>query len=559
MTRLLARSSLLLVVTAACGGQVVFVEEDGGGGSGGAEPSTTSSTKATTTATTTGSTGQTTGSSSSTGIQPSGENLVELPQGTVMQSGSFTVQAEPGTLGLSFVATTPNPFAQVSVTRQGAPSGATVIGAVVPSNGYEYSWFGAIAQSTPQVSHPETFPLAQGPWTFDAEADGSMTATIYRRQTNDGAFHGGVLDVNVFIPADFVSQEAVLAELQSAYSEWAGITLGDVRFFTVGSQYLTVDENNVFDYTAETAIAPSRPSLNLMLTISIEGQFSGAAGFSLGAPGAPTNPGSTMAGVVWMWIGDGFFDTIILRHEAGHFAGLFHTSEFEAGLGDALSDTPMCDDVMASFESCPDFDNIMFPTGGSGAQVFSPLQEKVIQGSSIYRGSFASGEAPMPPLITFGGADQDQGAGEHVDLAWTDMPSLPPADAEWRDGLPREVAVQLAGLGCPTGAPGDYYETLAAAGATDVAALFDVASAPNAPAYVRRRALGMIARLSPDSADVQSYLVSVAADVNEPSVLRAGALRSLREIAPASARDAASVVDAGGDLVVEQAIEAARR
>jgi hypothetical protein len=29
---------------------------------------------------------------------------------------------------------------------------------------------------------------------------------------------------------------------------------------------------------------------------------------------------------------------------AGHFAGLFHTSEFAPGYGDPLSDSPQCDD-----------------------------------------------------------------------------------------------------------------------------------------------------------------------------------------------------------------------
>lgn len=550
-------SSLVLAIAAGCGGNVVFVDEEGGGGTGERPPATGSTTQTTSSVSSTSA--QTTTSTVTTGPEPTGENLVELPQGSGIQEGTFSAQAEPGTLGLTFVATTQSQFAQVSVTRQGAPSGATVIGPVVPSNAYEYTWFGAIAQGTPQVSHPETFPLAQGTWTFDAQADAPMTATIWRRQTNDGAFHGGVLDVNVFIPGGFLSEDIVLAQLQAAYGDWAGITLGEVRFFPVGAGYLTVDENNIFDYTEETAVAPSRPSLNLMLTSAIEGQFSGAAGFSLGAPGAPTEPGSTMAGVVWMWIGDGFFDTIILRHEAGHFAGLFHTSEFEPGLGDSLTDTPFCDDVMSIFSACPDFDNIMFPTGGSGAQLFSPLQEKVIQGSTIYRGIYASGEAPMPPFITLDGPRREHGGAELADKAWILEAPRASHDGAWRERLAPEVALHLGGLGCPTGATNDYYDTLAAAGGNDVAALFDVASDPSAPTYVRRRAAGMLARLSPRSPGVRAYLAALAADENEPSVLRGGALRSLHEIAPERARAAAARIDPRDDRVVEQAVAAARR
>lgn len=549
-----AVSGLVLALAAGCGGNVVFV--DGDGGAGGASETTVSTTKAT--ATTTVSTAQTSSSTVSTGTGPSGENLVELPQGTGLPGGTFTVQAEPGTLGLTFVARSPGPFSEIQITRHAAPSGATVIGSSVPSNGYQFLWYGTIAASTPQVSHPETFPLAQGPWSWDVQTDSNITATIWRRQTNDGAFHGGVLDVNVFIPDAFVGQEQVLENIGLAYGDWAGITVGDVRFFEVGGQYLSVDENNVFDYLGETAVVPTRPSLNLLLTASIEGQFSGAAGFSLGAPGAPTEPGSTMSGVVWMWTADPFFDPIILRHEAGHYGGLFHTSEFEAGLGDSLDDTPLCSDVLGIGPSCPDYDFIMFPTGGSGAGIFSDLQQRVLHGSALYRGSFAQGEPPMPPLFTQGGEDQAE-----IQAAPRLHPRAPSTSAAhagaWRDRVVPEVAVHLAGIGCPNGSPLDYYETLGAAGGADLGAMIDIATDPGAPAYVRRRAIGMAARLAPSSLEVQALLGAIAEDENEPSMLRAGALRSLADVAPDRARATASMLAVDADPIVDQAVRTVGR
>lgn len=64
---------------------------------------------------------------------------------------------------------------------------------------------------------------------------------------------------------------------------------------------------------------------------------------------------------------------------AGHFAGLFHTSEFAPGYGDPLSDTPQCDDPATLLQACPDFGNAMFPGGLSTPGTLSPLQVRVVQ------------------------------------------------------------------------------------------------------------------------------------------------------------------------------------
>jgi hypothetical protein len=90
-------------------------------------------------------------------------------------------------------------------------------------------------------------------------------------------------------------------------------------------------------------------------------------------------------------------DATGLRHEAGHFAGLFHTSEFAPGYGDPLSDTPQCDDPATLLETCPDFGNAMFPGGLSTPGTLSPLQVRVVQASALYRGVYAPGEEPMEP------------------------------------------------------------------------------------------------------------------------------------------------------------------
>ena len=57
---------------------------------------------------------------------------------------------------------------------------------------------------------------------------------------------------------------------------------------------------------------------------------------------------------------------LAIVHETGHFLGLRHTSEVFTtnvvfGRTDPLDDTPVCDDIYAQLEQCPDYYNLMFP------------------------------------------------------------------------------------------------------------------------------------------------------------------------------------------------------
>ena len=57
---------------------------------------------------------------------------------------------------------------------------------------------------------------------------------------------------------------------------------------------------------------------------------------------------------------------LIIVHESAHFLGLRHTSElfnetYAFGRTDPLTDTPECPDVRSLVESCPDYENLMFP------------------------------------------------------------------------------------------------------------------------------------------------------------------------------------------------------
>lgn len=548
-----ALAPLLLLGTvssAACGGIVVFDEGEGGGGGGvGGAPSVTS--VVTTTSVTT------TVSSTST-VEPvggGGPNLVEEVLGEGVTNEGFEIPVDAQTLGITAMAVGASDFSQLEFQRLYAPSGALIVNEFLPSNGASWFWYGALAVAAPQISHPESFPLAEGSWRFDFQSSSPSKVSVWRRRTVDGAFHGGVLDVNVFIADDSVAEDYALSMLETAFTDFGGVTLGDVRFFTLPPGYGYVDENNMFDLAHETSVMPSRPALNIMAVNTIGGQLDGAAGFAYGVPGTPMLAGEEQSAVVWMVLYDSFFDPIILRHEAGHFAGLFHTSEFQAGLVDPLDDTPGCDDVLEQFDACPDWDYIMFPSGGSGAALFSPLQAEVIRGGALYRGSFAPGEPPMTPygpalksiepksagldgpralFAKLSTPDSREGARARARAASAASAKRPRASASTH-GLGRGAALHLEGIGClhEGSGLGDYYEQLEASGGLDAAALARVAEDASAPAHARRRALGGLARLAergqsagPDAAALEALVLRAA----EPSLVRVGALEALNRL-----------------------------
>jgi hypothetical protein len=90
-----------------------------------------------------------------------------------------------------------------------------------------------------------------------------------------------------------------------------------------------------------------------------------------------------------------------LAHEAGHFFGLSHLTEFDDRGNDPLDDTAECPgNSFETFANCPDANNIMAAAGAVSAPFASPLQKRVVQGSPIYR-AFLVDQPPkllLPPF-----------------------------------------------------------------------------------------------------------------------------------------------------------------
>jgi hypothetical protein len=81
----------------------------------------------------------------------------------------------------------------------------------------------------------------------------------------------------------------------------------------------------------------------------------------------------------------------------------------------------------------------------------------------------------------------------------------------------------------------------------DAGSWLTLALDPREPSLVRRRALGMAARLEPGSSSVRDVVAALAQAPGETSVVRSGALRTLARIAPQAARDVARPLAAEGD------------
>jgi len=564
---------LLASLVIGCGGKVVFVEDDGEGGSppgaggnGGAPITLVTSSGSTSTAT-----------STSTGVMATGgggPGLVEEVVSEDITSGLVSIDAPAGTLGITALATSDDTSAEMRFNQLIAPSGAVVLNGFVPSNTFEWLWYGALGHGTPQVDHPETFPFATGTWSFSFESSSPSRVGLWRRSTADGAFHGGVLDVNVFSPDGLLAESETLDSLAAAFSDWGGVELGNVTFYSVSDDYFIVDDDNLFALLEESKAATTRPALNVMATASIEGSLEGAAGYSVGIPGVGMWHGTHASAVIWMVLGKDY-DPTILRHEAGHFAGLFHTTEFAVGFGDALDDTPSCPDVNALLDSCPDYDFTMFPTGGSGLGFFSGKEAKVIQGSSLYRGVYEAGGQPMPPygppLDGFGASDPQQSQGRRASdeamaiarAGATSVGARDPSAEPWAAGLPGGAALSLTGIGCPMGAGSDYFAELASTGVADPigqSAMLRVLEDASAPNFVRRRAALMLGRLLEDERNdaIFGRLEALARDVAAPGLVRSAALRSLARVSLADAELVASDLGDDSDLHVARAAAALR-
>ncbi|MGK4004441.1 hypothetical protein WMF31_17530 [Sorangium sp. So ce1036] len=571
-----ARRGALLVAAAlaagACGGKVVVdgvapLEGEGAGGSApaggggafppGAPPASPSGAGV----------GDDLGEGGAPPIPPLVATEHHVPFGT-----PAPVAIPPGTLGFTAIARrdTPSPsFEPVGIKEIRDPEGTPLAA--------DYSIPGTLAffynqgigtAAVPQTGTTASVPLVPGIyWVTVGDGtseDPDLLAhlTVWRRQTLDGRFHGGIIDINAFIAGDAHPAEYVQQALRTAYQGYVGLRVGRITPHSLGREWERIDEENLPHVFEQTAGAPGRPALNVIVVSQLDGALLGASGATPSAPAVALEHGTRLSGLVVLLYGNPVIDTIILRHELGHLAGLFHTTEIQPGFGDPLDDTAQCDDVNRHMESCPDFSNIMFPTGGDFSGKITPQQTTVMQASAFYRGIVEEGGGaadplPVDPATPASGPSSAPPAGGAPPRG----PAPAPGRGAWAAALPPRAATLLAGHFCAhsVAAGVDYFALLRAAGGAGVDPLLAVGRDPGAPAHVRARALAAVGRAAAPPAGALAELEALAADPRLPRVARLGAIQGVASASPAAARALAARLIADPDEVVERmAIHAAR-
>ncbi len=284
---------------------------------------------------------------------------------------------------------------------------------------------GVGAFSVPQTNGTATRDLVAGTWRLvvsgidvppDAPTDKSGTSTpvgtpvrgplrvsVRIQKSGDGAFHGGELDMHVYVPegmrihdpgpvhelhASGLENDAALARrIDAFYSELErlfGIGRGAVSYHVIDGSFREATTGDARAQLIAQATATIPQALHVVFTNEMS--YGGGApllGYSVGLPGTVNVPGTVRSAISVAVYDDGTADNdaITMLHEMGHFVGLMHTSD-DDGAVDLLDDTPTCD---TRTKSCPASDNLMAPDGPLRNAEVSPAQVRVVRGSPIYR------------------------------------------------------------------------------------------------------------------------------------------------------------------------------
>jgi hypothetical protein len=336
----------------------------------------------------------------------------------------LTFEVPEHAVGFTVVVESDAPNAHVGVQMLLDPSGAEVFHEFTPVGGTTPTAHGGgvAAALVPQSDAAEATPTA-GRWTVVLAAFDGITfmpttaplrASVYVQTTSDGAFHGGTLDLHVFVPDglvvqdplpahaitadDAASDECIKARIDGFYdalSSMVGVDRGAVTFHSLPATFARLTSEEAFrEALRQTGVLEDGFGLNFVLTNLLEVGPGQSAWGRAGAIGAPGQRNGTAASGVMLSIAPEFpayGDALTMFHEAGHYFGLNHTSELMGGDFDALADTPQCTTIShEKFAHCPDARDVMFPlyfaASNGGEDVYlTPGQARVVRGSPLYR------------------------------------------------------------------------------------------------------------------------------------------------------------------------------
>ncbi len=366
--------------------------------------------------------------------------LVDL--GAVVPGVPVALDVPPSTLGFQVLVRSPgatwvgiqkitSPTGEV-VFDEFKPQGSTATTAVSLSGARDVMATAAV----PQTEATANAPVASGRWmiTFGGVASGALRAEARIQTTSDGRFHGGELDLNLYVPdglviatpsaphpittASAAQDPDVVARVDKFFmllKQVVGFDRGKVTFLAAPAAALVANTPPAFETALSASVGqPNTQALHVTLTNELERDGFAAWGFSPGIPGATMVAGSSMSNIVLRVTKDaGYPDAVLgdaatILHEAGHFVGLQHPTEFDGSV-DGLSDTPSCPAISptADNSACPDVTNAMFAAGDLAlSPVLSKSQRAIAQASPIFRALLAApagSRIAPPPVIASNG------------------------------------------------------------------------------------------------------------------------------------------------------------
>lgn len=255
-------------------------------------------------------------------------------------------------------------------------------------------------ESVTDPKNPKTSQVR--PWS------GSLRGVVNVQVAAGGAFKGGQLDLDLYIPSGLNVDDRTVDVTSAANdpglrqridgvfaleARLYGIQRGAVRFHAIDASALTITSDAAVDAVNMLATAHGdRPSAQVIFTNSLEPDGAGngeISGISNCLPGAIGVGGTKCSAVIVALRGPISEDATTIVHELGHFIGLEHTTELGGGTFDGLSDTPECrSSGKAELANCPDFPNLMFPTSIAHEErtvVVSATQARIMHASPLYR------------------------------------------------------------------------------------------------------------------------------------------------------------------------------
>ncbi len=257
---------------------------------------------------------------------------------------SFTVPAYALGFNVGIQATTPSDdLAVLDVTSPAAS--AVIASSIVYKGDHEttVSSYGDVAAAgVPGSNHPDSMPAVKaGAWTAKFSHPGRGTVRI--QSTPDGQFHGGYVDMHVYLPEGLdidgdVVTPSNYAKLQGARDRLDalakvmrplyGLDRGNVTFHLVAASWVRVEREDLGDLFALTSVGGDGQALHVFMVEPTPKQS--WWGIASGLPGLANVAGTTESAIALAVMDDASTEGPVLAHEMGHF---FFPAQWDPKLG----------------------------------------------------------------------------------------------------------------------------------------------------------------------------------------------------------------------------------